>query len=64
MKLLKVGFIIFSVILAFNGLLQMISYITNQGALGPVIAPLVLLIIMTVLAFIILDHFNVEGSEE
>lgn len=64
MKLLKVGFIIFSVILAFNGLLQMISYIANQGALGSVIAPLVLLIIMTVLAFIILDHFNVEGSEE
>lgn len=64
MKLLKIGFIIFSIILAFNGLLQFVSYITAQGALGPVIAPLVLLIIFSVLGIILMDHIDINKLEE
>lgn len=64
MKLLKIGFIIFSTILAFNGLLQFVSYITAQGALGPVLAPLVLLIIFSILAIILMDQINIEELEK
>lgn len=64
MKLLKIGFIIFASILALNGLLQFVSYITAQGALGPVIAPFVLLIIFSVLGIILMDHINIDKLEE